>query len=288
MENQESQKSEQKKRLTREDCKLDRKHFHDKDEQGNEVIEEIDDESLEDWKIEDVGCDVDDRATEEKCRDYYFYDYDKDLLAEYYHQRGQDFNPTEWKYARWGLIKMFNDNWLKSPAFVDWSAMRNCIREDHIEDFIHNIKSAATRVQILEHIIKIVDSICQGSFVRSSWDKKDVLPIYKRLKAESEAAAKVEKQELAKQKAAEKKQEKKKNSDFVVTIDEIMNYANHEAGEHQYAIAAMLRYFCFQKQEWDNSIVRNKIRSLGSKTEISIENNGTLNQNVNSDVSIHQ
>lgn len=287
MESQEILKTEQKKHLTKEDCKLDRKHFRDKDEQGNEVIEEIDDELLAEWKDEDCGCDEFFPANVERCITYHFYDYDVNLLTEYYRQRGDDFNPKDCIHAYWGLIEMFNDSWIKSPAFVDWNDMRFCINENRVTNFIHNIISPETRVQILEYIIKIVDSICQGNFNRCSWNKKDVLPIYKRLKAESQAAAKVEKQELAIQKAAEKQATKKKNSDFVVTADEILNYACQEVGERQYAIVAMLQYFYSQKPEWANSTLNKKISSIRTNTVINIENKGTLNQIIKSDVSIN-
>jgi hypothetical protein len=81
-------------------------------------------------------------------------------------------------------------------------------------------------------------------------------------------AAKIRKQELAKEKAAQRKQTAKEKPEYVLSIEEIINYTEIENPESASAIRAMLRYFATEKPQWNKKTFLNRIRQIGQQVTV--------------------
>lgn len=218
---------------------------------------DISPEDIAAWKEEDCCCDEEFPADREKCITYHCFDYDQEKLEQYYRQIYKGEFQPRWM-AYWGLKEMFNDGWLKTPAYVDWYSLRSCIWPNAIKEFIHGIYNPQTRIDILNYIIPNL-----ARYIGSDSAKENKL-LYKELLAESKEALKIRKQELAKEKKA-KGQSKKEKPEYVLTIDEIIQYAKEENPDAASVVRGMLRYFAFEKEGWSNSIIKNKIRSIDNQ-----------------------
>ena len=176
------------KRLREKDCIIDWKNHPAQDENGNPTIEDWT-EFRELWILEDCECSAFALANRERCFRYYTFDYDMNLFHKYMHQEGY----TEATVAYWGLEKMFDDGWIKSPAFVDWKNMLFIYRMDEIINFVRLIYEPDMRVRIIKYFIDNAD------FLYGPKEKKQYIPELKNLLINLSEAARIHREELKKQ-----------------------------------------------------------------------------------------
>lgn len=250
------------KRLTLNDCKIDWKNHPAKDENGNPTIEDWT-EHREQWLHDDCECNEYSLANRDCCYLYYMFDYD----TEKFNQWMQQNNYSKNQIAYWGLCRMFNDGWIKSPAFVDWRHFEGVLdsiglyifyRSHDTEIFIREFNNPEDRVAILKHFIDNIRYIIKEKDVREY-----MLPAFRRILATHKDAAKLRKEELKRQAEEEKAKNKKpkEKPEYILSVDEIIHYAksNPDAAA---AISGMLRYYAFEKEAWFNKTIRDKINEI--------------------------
>lgn len=177
--------------LREQDCCIDWKNHPTEDENGNPTIEDWT-ELREEWIIEDCGCDEYVLADRKRCFKYYIYDYDEDLYRQFMRQEGY----TEANVAYWGLQRMFDDGWIKSPAFVKWDEMLYLYNVKVIQRFVEAIHDRDMRVKIIKYFMDNADYFYGVK-------KKDYLPELKHLLIIHSEAARIHREELKKQTAIE-------------------------------------------------------------------------------------
>lgn len=176
------------KRLREKDCRIDWKNYPLEDENGNPIIADCT-ENRKEWIIEDCECDEYILADRKRCFKYYIYDYDEELYKQYMRQEGY----TEADVAYWGLQKMFDDGWLKSPAFVKWDEMLYLFNVNAIKRFVETIYDRDMRVKILQYFINNAD------YLYGVKEKKDYLPKLRNLLFMHSEAARIHQEELKRQ-----------------------------------------------------------------------------------------
>ena len=138
-----------KKRITLQDCLEDWSHVavHEGD---RIVYESYTEEEKEDMRKRSFMYSVSDRIIQDNCYDYFVFDYNPDKINQYFKEH--KWTPQNVQFE--GLIKMFNDGWIKSPAYVDWKeGLYFSIDPTNIESLLINISDPVMRVQILQFII---------------------------------------------------------------------------------------------------------------------------------------
>lgn len=256
-------------RLTLKDCK---RIWMTTDEDGKEVPIPDDELAtlLPEWKEEDCGGSIDFKITREMAYKYFFYDYDEAKYKQWRDPKGTISDST---YAVWGLQNMFNDGFIKSPAYVNWSSYDVGFRflihsKGNLSWLLREINSSQLCIDILKYFKSNIKSISKDL-------AKEMLPYISSLITDYTENLKVEKAEKQEAEKERKKQEKqaKTKHEYILTLEEIVAYANEEAGENVGAIKAMLRYFKEEKEGWDNKSVKSIIQSIGRKAE----SNTTIN-----------
>ena len=138
-----------KKRTTLKDCLEDWSHVavHE----GDKIVyESYTEEEVEDMRQKSFLYSVSDRIIQDNCYDYFVFDYNPDKINQYFKER--KWTPQDVQFE--GLLKMFNDGWIKSPAYIDWKeGLYFAIDPTHIENLVMNISDPTMRVQILQFII---------------------------------------------------------------------------------------------------------------------------------------
>lgn len=147
MENE--QNTPRKKRTTLKDCLQDWSHVAVYE--GDRIVyESYSEEEVEDMRKKSFLYSVCDRIIQDSCYDYFVYDYDPDKINQYFKER--KWTPQDVQFE--GLLKMFNDGWIKSPAYVDWKeGLYFTIDPTHIQNLVMNISNPTMRVQILQFIV---------------------------------------------------------------------------------------------------------------------------------------
>ena len=234
------------------DCEIDWKNYESFDENGNLFTEDLSedrDEELEYYRFTEYNL-----ADKENCRQYYILFYYEYKLREYIKKIGYK---SDYVISFWGLVKMFNDGWLASPAFVDWSDMNLTYYVKDLKGLLNHIDNPNTCVEILKYFIK------NAEFLYGKRRKKEVLPELKNLLTRYEASAKIHNEE---QKRIEKEQKAKNKApkekpEYILSVDEIIHYAKNNP-DAAVAISGMLRYYAFEKEAWFNKTIRNKINEI--------------------------
>ena len=241
-------------RLREKDCLIDWAHHSAEDENGN-PIEEDWTELREEWLHEDCDCNEHSLANRKKCYRYFTYDYDDDMYKKWMRQYGYD----EFQISYWGLEKMFNDEWIKSPAFVDWKDFRVFHSLLQIESFVESINDCGMRVAILTYFID------NAEYLLGKTTKREISPALKNLRTRYKEAAKIRKEEEALKKAAERKKSPKEKPEFVLSLDEIIEYVKTKSPESAPAIRSMLYYMLLHKDGWNKPSTLSKIDSMDVK-----------------------
>lgn len=252
------------KRLRVEDCRIDWEHFPVKDLDGKMVVENVSPEEakrrLAEWIEDECSCSEYKLAGKVSCYLYYIYShgYDEDKYKQYAQQQ----NYKEDTIAFWGLQEMFDDEWVKSPAFVDWrDEMKYCIDNRNIRNFILGINNPQTRVEILSHLFKNAEYIFMMEIARN-FEDRDYLKrkklILKQLLETQKAAAKIRKEELKRRETEEraKNKTKKEQPIYSLSVEEIIQYVREENPDAAPAIRGMLRYFADEKEGWNNKAIK--------------------------------
>ncbi len=259
----------------KDDCLIDWDHYEVADENGGTVIDVISKEQQQEWLEEECFCDEQYKADKEMCSNYYTFNYDKKKLEAYYRASLKHFYPD--LFAYWGLIKMFNDGWIKTPAYVNWSDFSSWISPyGSIKSFIHEIADPRVRVEILDYIIRDADTIF------TCFSRKRDLPEFKSLLLESKEAAKVYKQRLKDQEAAAKAKQKakKEKPEYVLSVEEIIQYVREENPDAAPAVRAMLRYFADEKEGWNSKSVKALLEPIKAQNINIYAPVGQVNANV--------
>lgn len=168
-----------------------------------------------------------------------------------------------------GLIAMINEDIIQSPAFIAWEDIPSFLnfsddlrhREMALDGWIERINEPQKRVDMLNYWIQSADIIFP-------YDKKDAVTHLKAMLPKYKEAAKIRKQELDKEKAAQRKQTAKEKPEYVLSIEEIINYTEIENPESASTIRAMLRYFATEKPRWNNKTLLNRIRQIGQQVTV--------------------
>ena len=166
------------------DCRIDWIHYPVSGENGKVTLEDCS-HLRNEWLEEDCACDANNLADTVKCDKYFAFDYDYETLRLFY--KIPDYEGTPFEI--WGLQKMFNDNWLLTPAFVKWMGKDSfgfIVYECWLESFLNGIHDPRMRVEILKFIVKHVNYIIPDT-------KKKELPRLKNTLDRYEAAYKLEK-----------------------------------------------------------------------------------------------
>ena len=248
------------KKLTLKDCKIDWKHYPLL-ENGKQII--VDNTHLYQEFLEECECNEIDKADKEVCSKYFLLDYDHEKIQKWLIQE----DVRDDVIALWGLYKMFDDGWIKSPAFVDWKQFDFILRccglyiFDHtkdIERFIQQFQNPEVRVSILKYFKDNINFIIKEKDVR-----KYMLPAIRDSLITHTAALKLHNEELKRKAAAEKAKNKKpkEKPEYILSVDEIIHYAKSNP-DAAVAISAMLRYYAFEKEAWFNKTIRDKINEI--------------------------
>ena len=246
--------NEQKpQKLSLDDCLIDWKNHPAEDENGNPITEDWT-EQRELWLEEDCECNEYSLANRQKCFRYYSFDYDEDKFRQWMQQH----NYNEYTIAYWGLERMFEDGWIKSPAFVDWRDMRIIYSLQSIKSFVENRRNYDTRVAILTYFINNAD------YLFGHTGKLEILPSLRNLRDVHKEAAKVYKQEQDRIKAAQRKQAPKEKPELVVSLDEIAEYVKTNP-ESAPSIRSMLYYMMLHKEGWNKPAILKKIDAMDGK-----------------------
>ena len=166
---------------------------------------------------------------------------------------------TENTIAYWGLERMFNDGWIKSPAFVDWKDFHVFYALPVIKAFINNVNNAEMRVSILTYFID------NAEYILGKYQKKEILPALKNLREIQKEAVKIRKDELAKQKAAQKRKTPKEKPEYILTLEEIIEYVKTKNPESASAIRSMLYDMMLHKEGWNTPTILKKIDAMDAK-----------------------
>lgn len=195
---------------------------------------------------------------------YWCADYDvRDAIVEKYCEKH---NTDISDIALSGLIAMINEDIIKSPAFIAWENIPCFLnftddlrhREMELDDWIELIKEPQKRVDLLNYWIQSADIIFP-------YDKKDAVTHLKAMLPKYKEAAKIRKQELAKEKAAQRKQTAKEKPEYVLSLDEIIEYVKTKSPESAPAIRAMLYDMMLHKEGWNKLSTLKKIDSMDVK-----------------------
>ena len=179
--------------------------------------------------------------------------------------------------ALWGLYKMFDDEWIKSPAFVDWKQfdfiLRCCglyifWRISDTERFIREFNNPDDRVAILKHFKDNINFIIKDKDTR-----KFMLPVFRNLLSIQQEALKLHKEELKRKAAAEKAKNKtpKEKPEYTLSLDEIIKYVREENPDSAHVIRGMLRFFAMEKSEWSTTAVKKRIEQINSQNIYKVE-----------------
>jgi hypothetical protein len=261
------------KRLTLEDCKIDWKNYPIEDENGNPTTADFT-EKREELLIWDCECNEDCLANKEICYLYYTFDYDTEKFNQWMRQE----RLTKSNIAYWGLIRMFNDGWIKSPTFVDWRDVFLFFNNDIIKRFVEAILKLDTRIDILKYFIS------NAEFLFGKNRKKELLPGIKNLLNIQQEALKLHKEELKQQEKAEKAKNKtqKEKPEYILTLDEIINYVREENPDSAHVIRGMLRFFAMEKSGWSTAAVKKRIEQINQSMLVHQTNiNAPVSQVVN-------
>ena len=250
------------KRLTLKDCKIDWKNHPVKDKNGNPTIEDWT-EHREQWLRDDCECNESCLANTQICYKYYTHDYHKDKFRQYMTQE----RLKDLTIALWGLYQMFDDGWIKSPAFVDWRDFDTQLRHYgmyifdrsvDMEKFIKPIYNPEARVSILKYFKDNIEY-----FIPDKYTRKKMRPEINLLLSRHNNALKVHNEELKRKAAAEKAKNKKpkEKPEYILSVDEIIHYAKSNP-DAAVAISGMLRYYAFEKEAWFNKTIRDKINEI--------------------------
>lgn len=261
--------TQEPKRINIKDYKIDWKNHPAKDENGNPIIEDWT-EQREQWLLEDCECNEYSLADRDCCYLYYKFDYDTEKFNQWMQQK----NLSKNQIAYWGLCQMFNDGWIKSPAFVDWRHFEGVLdsiglyiffRSHDTERFIREFNNPEDRVAILKHFIDNIRYIIKDKDVR-----KYMLPTFKNLLNIQQEALKLHKEELKQKAAAEKAKNKtpKEKPEYILTLDEIINYVREENPDAAHVIRGMLRFFAMEKSGWSTAAVKKRIEQINQQTLI--------------------
>ena len=100
--------------------------------------------------------------------------------------------------------------------------------------------------------------------------KKELLPGLKNLLSIQQEAAKIHKQALKQQEKEEKAKNKtpKEKPEYILTLDEIINYVREENPDSAHVIRGMLRFFAMEKLEWSTTAVKKRIEQINQQTLI--------------------
>lgn len=242
------------KRIRKQDCRIDWAHYPAEDENGNPIIEDRTEDRNE-WLIEDCECDEYRLANQKICFRYYSFDYEIDKFKQWMQQENYDDSTI----AYWGLERMFNDGWIKSPAFVDWKDFHVFYALPVIKAFINNVNNAEMRVSILTYFID------NAEYILGKYQKKEILPALKNLREIQKEAVKIRKEELAKQKAAQKRKTPKEKPEYILTLEEIIEYVKTKNPESASVIRSMLYDMMLHKEGWNTPATLKKIDAMGTK-----------------------
>ncbi len=232
---------------------------------------------------------------------YYWYKNDKEQYEKYLNTVDfDDFvaisehycrqkNADEADIALLGLAALINDGCILSPAFVAWERIP-CFLEVNddphfgsspIDDLISLIKEPQKVVDLLTYLISSAEIVYPYNTREAVRYLKALLPKYK-------GAAKIRKQELARQAAEQRQTVKRPKPELVLTLDDIIEYTHDENPEGAHSIRAMLYWMVTHRKGWSAPSIIKKIDAIGKKPDILLENKGTLTANINSHVDIHQ
>ena len=240
--------NEETKKLTLEDCKIDWDNYREKDMYG---CVDDDPHTYEESKAHYKRiCDYSPESliSRDQCFDYFFFGYYPDLLSKYCEQEKISDRQKEIR----GLVRMFNEDWITSPVYVNWRNSDIGFYKDiigySIEHWLFSIHDAQKQVDILRHLIKNADYIY-------GWEKRMYVPHLKALLDKCAVVAKEQKEHAQKMAAAQKGQskQKKEKPEYILSLDEIIQYVREENTEAAPSIRAMLRYFAFEKEGWSNT-----------------------------------
>ena len=264
--------TQESKRLTLKDCKIDWKNHPAKDENGNPTIEDWT-EHREQWLCEDCECNEYSLANGDCCYRYYKFDYDPEKFEQWRQQNNYSKNLI----AYWGLCRMFDDGWIKSPAFVDWRHFEEVLdsiglyifwRISDTERFIREFNNLDDRVAILKHFKDNINFIIKDKDTR-----KYMLPVFRNLLSVQQEALKLHNEELKRKAAAEKAQNKtpKEKPEYTLSLDEIIKYVREENPDSAHVIRAMLRFFAMEKSGWSTTAVKKRIEQINSQNIFKVE-----------------
>lgn len=236
-----------------------------------------DEESKKDYLDFNCGYDVTNPVGVDECANYFMVDYDIEKLKWLSIHADIDYT-SKYYCAYQGLIKMFNDGWLKSPSNVDWRPFLNYnyIDPHHLDNLLRDINEPQTCVDILNHLIKNVAYI----------NCRMLLPQWKIWLTAYKEEIKSHKAELAQQAAEQRKNTKREKPELALSIDDIIEYAQNVNPDGAHSIQAMLFWAATHKEGWYSASLIKKIDAISKKTDIYVENKGIAN--INPNATIHQ
>ena len=203
-------------------------------------------------------------ADRDMCFDYFCVDYAVEPFEQWRAQNNCSDEELSWK----GLVKMFNDNYLPSHAFVDWKSFVHGSRFYDIRNNLLRIANPITRAAILEYIVDNAEYILEDDPLKMLPDLKNLLGIWRE-------AARVYQEQL----------KKEEDSDYTLTLDEIINYVRSENPDAAYAVRAMLRFFAFEKDGWSSETIKHKLREIDHQVLVQgdlVQGNKNVGAHINS------
>ena len=230
------------------------------------------------------------QADYDACILYYLYKHDKAQYEIFRDANGSDkkdavmqvycktHKPDEYDMALFGMIALINDGVIKSPAFIDWEYLpfagyRNEVyeREMEIDGWINLIDNPQQRIDIINYLIGSAEIIY-------GYDKKKAVAHLKAMLPKHKAAAK----EIARQVSEERAKNKqpKEKPEYVLSVDEMIQYVLNEDADAASAVRRMLRYFADEKEGWKSKAIKAMLEPIKSQNMNFYAPVGQVNQNV--------
>lgn len=251
------EKQTQQPKLSISDCHIDWKYYPITDEHGNHTTEDRSQQRKELFESIPV-CDINNLANTDLCFRFCELYFDMQKLEIWMNQE----KITKSHVASLVMTKMFNCNKIKSPTHVDWREMIRQLLVKDIDVVIKGIDDPNMRVEILKHLVDNVE------YIFGSFNKRAYLPGLKNLLNIYKAEAKVYNEELKQKAAAEKNNNKtpKEKPEYILTLDEIINYVREENPDSAHVIRGMLRFFAMEKSGWSTAAVKKRIEQINQQT----------------------
>ena len=217
---------------------------------------------------ENYGCYED--LTQQDAIDFYLDGVDVEKYQAYYMSKHKH-RINDISFAMWGLVEMLENEIIK-PACVNWQSFIYILLNSS-ESLMDGLNCHRIQYETIKSIYKQRDLILKNVFNST---KKDLSSKWKAWVEKYKDLAKLEEEqakEKAKQQAKQAAKSPKEKPEYVVSLDEILEYYSNEGD----SLIAFLNHCVVNKDGWLNKAVQGKIK----KAQVAHHNTFNIGGNYN-------